>query len=310
MEDEGQKVLQEAIVRTVSWFSLFSYPICAEDIWKWLIVSNRTYSLADVRQVLAWPKWYEGVLQEEDGWYALAQHKPIADMQRGRKDRILDAARKFSKLRRVVKWFGLLPSVRAVGAVNTLAWWHTKPQSDIDLFLIVRPGTLWITRLLLVLPFALLGKRPVKNGGEEPVDPFCFSFFVTTDVEDVARLQIEGGDLYLAFWVRAIVPLFDRDGYFTQFQNKNAWVKQWLPNAPTVLMHKQMGVKPLPCVPFPWFRFDAFAEKIQRKRFPDRIKDLANKDTRVVISGQMLKFYVNDRRQEYRDRWIEICKQL
>jgi hypothetical protein len=311
MHKESQTALEEAIVRTVAWFSLFSYPVTAEDIWKWLVSEKEDFRLEDVRACLCVSKRLASILQTQDGWYALACHKSLAEMQQGRHERILDAARKFKKLRRVVRWFGLLPTVRSVAAVNTLSWWHTKPASDIDLFIAVRPGTLWITRLLLVIPFALMGKRPDKNPiGKLPVDPFCFSFFVTTDVQEIENLQIDGGDPYLAFWVRAIVPLIDRDGWLAAFQKKNSWVKRMLPNTPEVQVHEKMSAKPLRSIPAPWARFDAWAEQIQQKRFPDKIKELANKDTRVIISGQMLKFYVNDRRAEYRDRWLSLIDQL
>jgi hypothetical protein len=311
MVDESGKALKEAIVRTVSWFSLFSYPVCAEDIWKWLIAPEEAFTLSDVRQVLGWSKWSEGILQEHDGWYALAAHKPILEMQQERRDCVLDSVRKYKKLRRAVWWFGLLSAVRGVAAVNTLAWWNTKPTSDIDLSIVVKPGTLWITRLLLVVPFALLGKRPMKSKeGKVSLDPFCFSFFVTTDVGEIERLQIKGGDPDLAFWVRATVPLFDRDGWFGHFQKKNTWVKNYFPNAPEATMHEKLAVRSLCSISFPWKQLDAWAKRIQKKRFPDKIKELANKDTRVVVSGQMLKFHVCDRREEYRDRWISTYNQL
>jgi hypothetical protein len=44
---------------------------------------------------------------------------------------------------------------------------------------------------------------------------------------------------------------------------------------------------------------DRAAERFQRRRFPADIAATANRDTRVVVTRDVLKFHVNDRRAAY-----------
>ncbi|MFZ2255768.1 MAG: hypothetical protein WAW59_02485 [Patescibacteria group bacterium] len=43
-----------------------------------------------------------------------------------------------------------------VAVVNSLSMFATHQDSDIDLFIITKPGTLWFVRLLVTLVFSLL----------------------------------------------------------------------------------------------------------------------------------------------------------
>jgi hypothetical protein len=48
------------------------------------------------------------------------------------------------------------------------------------------------------------------------------------------------------------------------------------------------------------------SKSIQMKKLPARIKELAGKDEGVAISDNVLKFHDEDRRREYRERWIKL----
>ena len=217
----------------------------------------------------------------------------------------MDATRKYKKLLRVVRFFSLLPTVRGVAAVNTLSWWQTKRTSDIDLLIITRPKTLWVTRFFLVVPFLLFGKRPhaLTRKGEEPMDPFCFSFFLSDHDVNIQPIKIPDGDPYLAYWTKALVPLLDKDRVFDRLAQENTWADHVLPNASSKPHHHKLHTYQLPSFPLPFHLFDRALEFIQRKWLPSAITELANKDTRVILSDQMLKFYVKDRRTLFKEKW-------
>lgn len=273
--------LELTIAKTVAWFSLFETPVTVFEIWKWMLEPERPYALEEVYAALE-GEWLRARLQFQDGFIAiprLAKNDPrlsLGALVSARRERFLDAVRKFGKLRRASRYFAALPCVESVSAGNTLAWWNTRPDSDIDLFVVTRPGTIWLSRLLMVAPFALLGKRP----GASSVDPFCFSFFVASDAVDVSSFRLPGGDPYLSYWTRSLVPIFRR-------------------SAPRFRV-------PTPVVGM----LERAAKWIQLRRLPARIRGMMNRDSRVIVTDFVLKFHDNDRRAEYRDKYNALCSEI
>ncbi len=307
--------LEQAIARTAAWFSMFETPVTVFELWKWMLDPDRAYSLEETHAALD-GTWLREKLVEADGVWTVASSPLLPQGGAGggplRRERFLDATRKFKKLRRAMRFVRLVPGVVGVAAGNTLAWWNTRPDSDIDLLVVTRPGTIWLARLLVVTPFALLGKRP----GAASVDPFCFSFFVTTDALDFSSLRLDGGDPYLAYWTRSLVPVFDRGGVFDRLSNENRWAREVLPNA-------RPSRRPSPSLSSPLLRsrrswgrsfvaatLDRLAKSIQLRRFPQKIRDRMNVDSHVIVNDRMLKFHENDRRAEYRDKLNDLCDSL
>jgi hypothetical protein len=294
--------LEKSILRTAVWFSLFSHPLTAFELWKWLLSPSRAYGLGEVYAVLEKSEWLAGRLEHFNGLYVLRGEMDVQACARERRKKFLDAERKYRALKRVAKFFSLLPCVCAVGAVNTLAWWATNNHSDIDLYIITRPGCIWSSRFWLVLPFALLGCRPPKNSVDETtaLDSFCFSFFSTSNA-----LQLEGvclpRDYYMSFWIKSIVPILDREDWFGEVDRLNKWSSKHLPNARNRAQHHRHHAFKFLSLPIQNSFFEPILRRLQHNRLPAELRDMANLDTRVIITSEMLKFHNNDRRAEFRD---------
>lgn len=295
--------LERSILHTVCWFAVHGYPVTAFEAWKWLWFPVRTYHLEEVVSTLAGSAWLVERLQTDGAFYALRGQESVAELVARREERFTDAVRKYAKLRRAARYLALLPTVEAVSAGNTLAWWHTREDSDIDLLILTRPGFTWLTRAFAVLPFALLGRRP----GAAVRDPFCFSFFASSDQLSLRHLQLFGGDPYLAFWTRSLVPVLDRGGAQARFQAANGWCAEMLPHAAPHLahpaLHRRAAARRVPTFVA---RLERFARRLQEERLPERLRARANRDSSVVISDSMLKFHENDRREAFRDRFQEL----
>lgn len=298
--------LEKNIVKTVAWFSLFDYPLTAFEIWKWL---GLKCFLPEVETTLRESVWLRGRLAFQDGLFVLGG-RPAEVAVALHQERFLDAARKFKKLNRAASFFSLFPFVRAVFACNNLAWHNTAPKSDIDLFVVVSPGTIWLSRLLLVIPFVFLKKRPpnaLMSKKASPLvktqDPFCFSFFVTSDRLSLEKLFLSDGDPYMPYWLASLVPVFDRDGIQNKIFEKNKRVFGFSPNVfLTSSNNRKKFLLPLGFLKI----FEPLARSLQKKFFPRPIKAAANLDTRVIISDSVLKFHLNDRRAWFRDEWKKL----
>lgn len=299
----GMTDLEKAIWRTICWFAIFEYPLTAFEIWKWLWSPGQKYSLLDVTQVLSESSWLDNRLQTKWGFYARRANQSIAEMMTGRQSNFLDSVRKYKKLRKIIGLMSLVPGVRAIAAVNTMSWWQTNTQSDIDLFIIVKPGTIWLTRLLVVTPFALLKKRP---GASNQRDPFCFTFFVSELAVGLKKMCVPGFDPYMNYWVGAVVPVYSQEKQWQHYYQTNEWVRENLPNIYPRAPHSQLVSNGWFKWPWSFAFLDNLARGVQNKRFPEKIMRMKNQDTRVVINNDVLKFHVDDPRQDFKRRWQEL----
>ncbi len=124
--------------------------------------------------------------------------------------------------------------------------------------------------------------------------------------------QVSGmPDIYFIYWLAGLVSIYDKDGVYKRFVKANSWLKEYLPNWQTSrLVNQRNSGKG-----FSNFYYDLVdllfggleknVKKFQLKKLPKNLKDLMDKDTRVVINDQVLKLHVKDRREEYRKKWRE-----
>ena len=299
--------LEKSIWQTICWFSLFDYPMTSFEIWKWLWRPKQKYTLFAVRQKLEESQWLKSHLENDQGFYSRRQSSlSIQVLIKKRRRSFLDTVRKFKKVKKIIWWFNLLPMIKAVGVVNSMSWWQTNKQSDIDLLVIVQPGYIWLARLLLVTPFAWLKKRP---GVSKEIDPFCFTFFISQEkmnLEKITDLEI---DPYLIYWLWSVVPVFSRTNEWQQFFQANLWVKKYLPQTFMRAPHQELMRAGQNKKNY-WPKFlNQIAKKIQEKYFPELIKKMKNQDSRVIVNDNMLKFHTEDRRQELKEAWKKLIDQ-
>ncbi len=299
----GPTDLERSILHTVCWFAVHQYPVTSFEVWKWLWFPCCPTTLGVVRRTLAESAWLADRLETADGFYAL-RGADVAVLARQRLEREGDARRKFRYLRLAARWLSWIPTVRGVAAANTLSWWHTRPESDIDLLVLAEPGTLWVTRFLSVAPFIAFGARP----GRTIADPFCFSFFLDADDANVKPFALFGGDPYLAFWSKSLVPVV---GAWEPYHAANAWAGEMLPHARPRASHPRLTRHPLfarrgNVLRSFFVRLEPWARRLQEFRLPAVLRMRANEDSSVVLTRKALKFHDVDRREEFRDRFQEL----
>ncbi len=248
--------LERSILHTACWFAVHGVPVTSFELWKWLWFPVRAYRLEEIVEALEASAWLASRLQTDGAFHALRGEEPLAEMVARREERFTIALRKFRALRRAIRYLARLPVIDGVAAANTLAWWQAREESDIDLFILTKPGAAWLARAFATLPFALLRRRP----GDHARDPLCFSFFASMAHLSLKDLRLFGGDPYLAYWTRSLVPVFDRGGAWERFHASNAWVEEMLPHAAPRTAH---GV--LSCVT--WTRL-AGETSSERRRTP------------------------------------------
>ena len=221
--------------------------------------------------------------------------------------------RKRRRARWVTRWLACVPGVRLVALANTTALGYARDEGDLDFLVITRAGTLWMTRLLAGLPFRLLRLTP-RDGYER--DAICLSYFVTDDALDLMSHQLSQDDPYFRYWFLSLLPLYD-DGVSRQLWDANAQIlsahpfaRPWMVPSDlrvTSWLDRVQGLRRALLVVTGWF--ESLARSFQSRWFPAQIKQRMNRDTTVMVTDHVLKFHVTDARVEYREKYLQMCKQ-
>ena len=303
--------LERSIVKTLTFFDVFNYPLTASEIWKWLYKPSGQYNLADVREALKISQFLKDRMISIEGFYSLKGREAICFL---RKENNNLAGRKFNKAIRLAKLYRLIPAIRMIAICNSLAYGNAKDDSDIDFFIITKKGRIWLARFLAIILAGVLGQRP-KPGKHK--DAFCLSFFIDEDNLNIQHLRLNEKDIYFNYWVSQLMPIYDPDGLYEKFLQANDWYKERLPNSYANSFSRQ--VKPTPVVSlfaklgqwlldYRWL-YSSF-RRLQVKIIDKNLRSLINVDTKVVVNDQMLKFHPNDRREMYYKRWRETLSQI
>jgi hypothetical protein len=107
---------------------------------------------------------------------------------------------------------------------------NSPKNDDIDVFVVTKPGTLWITRFITDLLLKLFNKRrdPLNKAHSSVVvsNKICDNLWLDAD-----HLQVLDRSFYHAHEVLQTVPIFDRSNIHRAFLLQNNWVETYLPVA-------------------------------------------------------------------------------
>ena len=310
---ENLTVLERAIVSTIIYFDIFDYPLTLIEIWKWLYIENQNsnfkFKIVDIQNILKNSENLKNVIEKKNGLYFLKGKKELIKLRQKRHKLI---QRRWKKLRRLTILLQLIPNVKMIAACNNMAINSIKPESDIDVFIIVKKDRIWQTRFLITLLIAALGqwrhRRKIAN-------KICLSFYLTDDNLNLSWLTKKPYDIYMIYWLALVFPLLDR-GVYNSFILENKWARRYLPNFikydPVLFERKVSEIFALDVIrklletilekklgDFVEFWF----KKIQMAKMRKRSTRWEKNGTDVVISDQILKFHENDRRLEFREKF-------
>lgn len=292
----NQRELKEAIVKTIAFFDVFDYPLTDLELWKYCPLAC---SLSDVREVMP----QSNVLKEK-GFYYLPDRKHII---KTRAEHYIATKEKVKRARVICKLFRFIPFIEMIALANIVGANNLRPEGDIDLFIITAPKRIWLTRFFCAGLMQVLRLRP-KPGKEK--DKICLSFYLSRDNLNLKPYMLDDNDIYFKHWLVGLVPLFDHNNAYKELLQANFWLKNEFPNWQQFIP-SQTVILP---VTSSFYRetldillagLEPLAKFIQLMILPKSIKDIVNKDTQAVMNDQVLRMYVNDRRQHYRELYLK-----
>lgn len=276
-----------ALRSTVAFFDIFDYPLTAFEAWQYLPLPA---SLGTVETALADPA---ARLERSGGFIALPGRLEKLAAERRRRYPATD--RKIKKARRLIRLFSWLPWIRLICLANTIGAHNLRPSGDIDLFIVTKPGRLWLTKLFATSIIQLAGLRPRPG---HSADTLCLSFLVDESALDLSAFR-STDDLYFSYWVADLVPLYGDSAVYEKLIAANSWLREALPNWTTACAEQRLRFTAA-AKKMDWLSWlaplERSARRFQEKIMSPAIKSIANLDTRVVINDHVLKLHTVDRR--------------
>lgn len=306
---------QIAIQKTLAWFDIFDYPLTAEELhtylWEYKVDTSYAQFLIDLETCVE-----RSVCEEQFGYYFLPGRGRIVEERR---KRFLFVEDKMRIAKRAVKKISNIPFVRAVFVCNTTAFGWPKKDSDIDTFIVVKQGRLWLARMLVTFALSLYGLRRNKK---HVANKICLSFYVTDAHLDLKDVFLPDTDIYFMYWLAQLIPLYDPDNLYEDIMKLHTTLDTHIPQrSKRFVVRSGRGVdtekKKFNIKHFgehAWESgYGAMLEKqarsFQKAKMSRNIDSVQNADdSRVVVTDNMLKFHENDRRALYRQMWEKRCE--
>lgn len=307
METHTRYNLRDAVAATLTYFDLFDYPLTLQELRRYLYrypnkVTTAAPTTTDLLRTLEDPAF--GCVS---GFYFLDGRDEVVMI---RQKRFRMAERKYRRALSFARIARFLPSIRLIAVCNSLAISNAGSESDIDMFIVVRPNSVWTTRLLVAGTLSVFGLRPTDT---RHADMFCVSFYVSETNMDLSSIALPDGDTYLRYWIASLIPIYDTGDMMRSLMESN---KELLRDLPAVRGEQVPTARIVSSAPrwtsllMPLVRFiEPFARRFQMRKFPESIRAKANRDSRVRISDDMLKFHVNDRRAYFEAEFRKRCAQ-
>jgi len=300
-EMQNYNKIKEAIVETIAFFDLFDYPLTAWEVWKYLPGIKIGYD-EFVNVLYAFD--FENKIEIVNSFYILTGRREIIAVKM---KRYYYTDKKFERAIRLFKFFKYFPGIKMIAVGNLIGAHNLKEDGDIDLFIVTETGRIWTVRFFLAVVMEIFGLRP-RLGKEK--DKICLSFFVSENNLDLKSLMLKDdqgkiNDPYFIHWLAGLIPIYDIGGIYEKLITANNYIFDLLPNWKTNEIHHERQIMASSVF---WQKFSSslvkyfekYLKNWQIKRFPSVIKDLLNKDTRVVVGDDIIKLHVNDRREEFR----------
>ncbi len=300
--------LEKAVLSAVSYYDIFEYPLTSWEIFKWGYCrvkspkSKVKNNLNSINVVLNNSEILKKNLMHKNGFYFLKGREDIVEIRR---QRYLLAQKRWKKLQRITTILQVVPFIKMIAGCNNLLINNIKPDSDIDVFIVVKAGRMWITRFLVTSLVSLLGQWRHKD---RISGKLCLSFFVTDDNLNLEKISKKPYDIYLNNWILLAAPLLDR-GIYSKFMLDNIWAKNSVPNALEYLpVGYERKIKKILFLD----KMREFSEKILAGKVGNglenifrkiQIKKMRGKGLDVIISDKMLKFHEVDRRDQFREEF-------
>ncbi len=202
--------------------------------------------------------------------------------------------------------FKKLPRIQEVYLCNSLSFNSINQESDIDLFIITKKWSIRKARFVSAFTFFFLW---IKRSNRKIQKRFCLSFYISEDSKNLYNISIRNTDIYLAYWLAHLVPLYQANKNSKTIYQKNSWLFFILPNLKkdkhliniwTEVVYGKNKFKEKTEKYISWIFSKIVEYMIKTIRIPILLyksKKLGNIWKDIIFNDKMLKFHKDERKR-------------
>jgi hypothetical protein len=199
-----------AIVRSVTYASLFDYPLTLAQLHHALIESEQDAS--EILAVYEGSELLQDIIEFREGFFFPSGRGDLIAERRRREARS-DAF--LAEHRLALRLICALPFTRLVALSGSIAHRNLEPNGDLDLFIVTRGPRVWTVTVMLLVLTKLLGRRRT----------ICANFILAD-----SHLAVDQPDLFTANQVIHLQPLVGAE-MIERFRTANPFVARCYPNS-------------------------------------------------------------------------------
>ncbi|WBX71642.1 nucleotidyltransferase domain-containing protein [Tenacibaculum retecalamus] len=196
------------ILKAISYFSIFNYPLTSEEIFKFSDIKGKDKMVKELSSLEQ-----KGVIYNIKGYYSAINDEGILVRRlKGNKN----AENIMPKAWKIAKLISNFPYIESVCISGSLSKGYFDEKSDIDFFIITKKNRIWIARTLLILYKKIFLLNSKKY--------FCVNYFMSS-----GYLKIDEENRFTATEIATLIPLYG-ETTFNRFIQENKWVYSFFPN--------------------------------------------------------------------------------
>jgi Nucleotidyltransferase domain len=201
--------LQQNILKVLSYFDIFNYPLLAAEITCYLEVPSSIHHVNKELETLQ----QKNLVFKLDEFYSL---KDDIFMAIRRRDGNRLAVPEMEKAKKAAALLYQFPFVKGLAISGSLSKNFADENSDIDFFIITKANRLWIARTLMHIFYKWAAFRKQQR-------LFCMNYYV-----DETALEIPEKNIFTAMEIVTLIPLKGSD-CISRFMDANKWTKSYFP---------------------------------------------------------------------------------
>jgi predicted nucleotidyltransferase len=218
--------LESAIASTALYYDLLNRPLTNIEIFKFISHLEEKITFSRLIQTLNSPALPH--IRQFRGFYFFNEKDCSAIFGQSQK-RMKISQLKWKKAKKMAAVLQITPFLRLIGITGSLSLQNSVEESDIDLLIALQPGRLWIGRTFVTLLLNILGWR---RHGHKRKNRACLNCYLAGQNLEI-RPEIKPRSLHSAQEYSRLIPIWQADqNVFSEFQEKNAWIGEYLENYP------------------------------------------------------------------------------